>query len=99
MLYTLVSFILNLSSPEDIPKINTTYTFKTLSLCENALDDKIIFINKKNNEKIFPEFILNKNNSKRILKITFTDKNIVSYNKCVKSHIAFNKEIFKENIN
>tara|TARA_A100001011_G_C14285741_1_gene833610 strand:- start:563 stop:862 length:300 start_codon:yes stop_codon:yes gene_type:complete len=99
MLYTLVSVILYFSKPDITPKISNTYTFKTLALCEKALDDKFIFINKKKNYKILSEFINYKKSNKRILKIIFIDEKITNYSKCVRSEIAFNKEMFKNNIN
>ena len=91
--------MLNLYMTEEIPIINNTYTFKTLFLCNKALDDKLIFINKKKNKNIIPELISKKNKSTRILKITFLDKKLVSYSMCVESQIAFNKQIFKESLN
>lgn len=99
MLYTLVSFILNFSIPEETLKISNTYTFKTLALCEKALDDKLIFMNEeKKNENIVSNIIKYKKNNKKILKITFIDTKMISYSECVESKIAFNKEVFKDNI-
>ena len=99
MLYTLITLVLHLSKPEEVPIIKKTYTFKTLALCEKALDDNLDFINEKKFSKIVSEHIENKIDSSRILKVIFIDKNMVSYSKCVKSEIAFNKESFKKNIN
>ena len=47
MLYPLVSFIIHFSVSEQVPKINNTLTFKTLYLCEKALEDQLIFTKKK----------------------------------------------------
>ena len=100
MLYTLVSVVLHLSMPEQTLKINKTFTFKTQALCEKALDDKFEFIKKeKKYKKKLIEFITDQKDNNRVLKITFIDADIVNYSKCIKSEIAFNKEIFKYNMN
>jgi len=99
MLYTLVSFIVHFSVSEQVPKINNTLTFKTLYLCEKALEDQLIFIKKKNSKEIFSEFITNQNDNSRLLKIFYTDTKLTRFSKCVKSRIAFNKEKLKENTN
>ena len=100
MIYTLVSFIIHVSVLEKSPKINTTFTFKTLALCEKAIDDVLTFYNEqKDNSILITKFLIHPKDDSRILKIEYTDKKLIKYSKCVKSEIAFNKEIFKKNQN
>jgi hypothetical protein len=85
----MIIFSISLTSPESIPTFKESRIFKSLDLCEIALDDWHDFY-KDNNPTLEVYFTKDENEDKQFLVVEGVE--VINYHKCIRAKIHFNKQ-------
>ena len=89
LLHSMIIFSISLTSPENIPIFKESRIFKSLDLCEIALDDWHDFY-KDNNPTLKVYFNKDENEDKQFLVVEGVE--VINYHKCIRAKIHFNKQ-------